>query len=196
MYIATIAHVARYNDAFALIFVLLFIRPSMEHTFTCTMCSAASHLKFHVSGYIKHLKIFHAHQPDFKVICGIGGCQRSYTNLGTFQNHIYGMHSDDCVITEERIESDNNAESENDCSSTNDTDHDEPYCETIDTGSNQQCSSTQSHSIIQKSSALFLLGIKEKFKLTQSSVNGIVQGITALNQHHISILKSQVNLTF
>ena len=65
---------------------------------------SASHLKFHVSDYIKHLKIFHAHQPNFKVICGIGGCQRNYTNLGTFQNHIYGVHSDgSCTVTEESI---------------------------------------------------------------------------------------------
>ena len=74
----------------------------MEHIFKCTMCSAASHLEFHVSEYIKHLKIFHAHQPDFKIICGIRGCQRNYTNLGTFPNHIYGVHSDvSCTITAE-----------------------------------------------------------------------------------------------
>ena len=84
---------------------LIFDRLSVERTvFMCTMCSAASHLKFDISGYIKHVKIFHAYQPDFKVICGIGGCHRSYTNLGTSQNHIYGIHSDDCEISEERME--------------------------------------------------------------------------------------------
>ena len=157
--------------------------------------SAASHLKFDVSGYIKHLKIFHAYQPDFKVICGIRGCQRSYTNLGTFQNHIYGIHSDDCDISEERKESSTiNNDSENDCSDANNTDHDEMYCEAIEDTDDidQQCRNLQS--IVQKSSALFLLGIKEKFKLTQSSINGIVQGITSLNQHHISMLKSQVSI--
>ena len=165
----------------------------MEHVFTCTMCSAASHLKFHVSDYIKHLKIFHAHQPEFKVICGIGGCQRNYTNLGTFQNHIYGVHSDgSCTVTKESIAV-NNTEfySENDCSDDN-SDTDEPYYENnVETDSNQQCSFQSS---IQKSSALFLLGIKEKFKLTQSSINGIVQGVTAMNQHHITVLKSQVSM--
>lgn len=174
------------------------LRPNMEqHIFTCTMCSAASHLKLHVSDYVKHLKIFHAHQSDFKVICGIGGCQRSYTNLGTFQNHIYGMHSDgSCTIieeTEERIlmnSTDLELDSESDAVY---SDTDELYYENdVETDSSQQCSS---ESIIQKSSALFLLGIKEKFKLTQSSINGIVQGVTALNQHHISILKSQVSMT-
>ena len=167
----------------------------MEHIFTCKICSAASHLKFHVSEYIKHLKIFHAHQPDFKVICGIGGCQRSFTNLGTFQNHIYGVHSDrSCTITEESTVM-NNTElgSEDDCSDDDNFDSDQPYYDdNVETDGNQQCSS---RSTIQKSSALFLLGIKEKFKLTQSTVNGVVQGVTAMNQHHISILKSQVSIT-
>lgn len=121
----------------------------MEHIFTCTMCSAASHLKFHVSEYIKHLKIFHAHQPDLKIICGIGGCQRNYTNLGTFQNHIYGVHSDvSCSIAEESIAMNNTElDSESDCgdSVNSDTGHDEPYCEdNIETDSNQQCSSQSS----------------------------------------------------
>ena len=30
----------------------------------CELCSAASHLKFHVSDYIKHLQMFHVHQPN------------------------------------------------------------------------------------------------------------------------------------
>ena len=66
----------------------------MAKTLTCELCSAALHLKFNISEYIKHLIIFHAHQPTFKDTCRIGGCQRKYTNLGTFRNHIYGMHSD------------------------------------------------------------------------------------------------------
>ena len=31
-------------------------------------------------------------QADFRVTCGISGCQRSYTNMGTFQNHVYNVH--------------------------------------------------------------------------------------------------------
>jgi len=58
----------------------------------CKLCSAASHLKFNVKGYVKHIQHFHAHQTNFKVTCGIDGCQRTYTNYGTFSNHVYAMH--------------------------------------------------------------------------------------------------------
>ena len=87
-----------------------------------------------------------------------------------------------------------NNDSGSDCSDANDTDHDEMCCETIEDTDSIDQPFGNLQSVIQKSSALFLLGIKEKFKLTQSSINGIVQGITSLNQHHISILKSQVSI--
>ena len=45
---------------------------------------------------------------------------------------------------------------------------------------------------LQKSSAMFLLGLKEKFKLTQAAVQEVVEGVTNLTQKRISILRSQV----
>lgn len=75
-----------------------------------------------------------------------------------------------------------------------DSDSDEPCCEgSVETDNNEQFSS---QSILQKSSALFFLGIKEKIKLTQTSIDGIVQGVTAINQQQISVLKSQVHASF
>ena len=76
-----------------------------------------------------------------------------------------------------------------------DSDDDDVTCYegSVETDSSHQFSSL---SFSQKSSALFLLGIKEKFKLTQSAIDSIVQGITAMNQQHISVLKSQVATCF
>ena len=45
---------------------------------------------------------------------------------------------------------------------------------------------------LQKSSAVFLFGLKEKFKLTQVAIQEIVEGVTSLTQKRISILHSQV----
>ena len=44
-----------------------------------------------------------------------------------------------------------------------------------------------------KSSALFLLGLKEKYKLTQASVQGIVDGVASLMQQNINYLQTQVS---
>jgi len=58
---------------------------------------------------------------------------------------------------------------------------------------NQPCISQE---MLQKSSATFLLGLKEKYQLTQTSLQGIIQGVTALNHQNMSTLKAQVRISF
>lgn len=66
----------------------------MAETLTCKLFSATSHLRLQMKEYLQHIKLFHAYQPDFKVTCGINGCQRTYTNFGTFHHHVDDVHTD------------------------------------------------------------------------------------------------------
>ena len=72
---------------------------------TCPLCSAASHLKFGITEYVKHIRIFHAHDPSFKITCGINGCQRTYSNFRTFVNHVSSVHTTDFTATSATTES-------------------------------------------------------------------------------------------
>ena len=65
----------------------------MALSLKCSLCLVASHLRFSVTDYIKHLRLFHVHQPDFKFTCPIDGCQKVYSNIGSFKNHISAMHT-------------------------------------------------------------------------------------------------------
>ena len=58
---------------------------------TCSLCTNIQRVKFTFSDYLKHLRLFHVHQANFRVTCGISGCQRSYTNIRKFQNHVYDV---------------------------------------------------------------------------------------------------------
>ena len=51
-------------------------------------------------------------------------------------------------------------------------------------------------SMLQKSSALFLLGLKEKHKLTQVAIQEIVENVTSLTQQRLSFLKHQVIVVY
>lgn len=62
-------------------------------TITCKLCSTTSHLRSQMKEYLQHINLFHAHQPDFKITCGISGCHRTYTNFRTFRHRIYDVHS-------------------------------------------------------------------------------------------------------
>lgn len=45
-----------------------------------------------LSKLLAHIWLFHAHQPSITIRCRIGGCQRTFQNFGTFQNHISAYH--------------------------------------------------------------------------------------------------------
>ena len=49
-------------------------------------------LRLSLREYLQHIKLFHAHQPNFHISCGIGGCERTFTNGRTFENHISSYH--------------------------------------------------------------------------------------------------------
>lgn len=114
----------------------------------CTLCTATSHLVLNVKEYIRRVKLFHAHRPDFRITCGIEGCQRVYRNPGTFFNHVYDVHGSNSQPTE-----------------TLPGDHDQTRwkgtstCTDEPTDCNDQ-SCTPSEDVLKKNSALFLLGLK------------------------------------
>lgn len=173
----------------------------MEELVACKLCSAASHLKFNIKGYVQHVQLFHAHQANFKIVCGINGCQRTYSNFGTFSNHVYAMHHQSakamCSVQLEsnmpNCDHDYDTTDGHDYDDNSDTDDDVNYdksntVQTIDCDHELCCS----QEFLQKSSATFLLGLKEKFKLTQVALQGVIQGVTALNHQNMISLKAQV----
>lgn len=163
----------------------------MENTLSCQLCSAASHIKFTMKSYIQHLRLFHGNQLDFRIKCGIGGCQSSYTNCGTFINHIYAIHPNGFAANPIPMSSENDQVESQDCISVevaNGSTGVQQGCD-MQLSENYSCYSPET---AKKLSASFLLGLKEKFKLTQVSIQGIIHGVTALDQYNISNLKLQV----
>ena len=193
----------------------------MSRSVTCILCAGKLSVKFNVSEYIQHVRLFHAYKPDFKITCGINGCLRSYTNVGTFRNHVSAAHysndqlyadiidrddpngiqcnenpdsSDDPDSSDEDLQSDNpNSDlvAENTFSDTNNITDAEDAVEACNVHS-LHCSME----LLQRSSALFLLGLKEKYKITQVAIQGVIQGVASITQQRISILKSQVCILY
>lgn len=163
----------------------------------CSLCTGTPRVKFSIRDYLKHLQLFHAHQPTFKITCGIGGCPRSYTNMKTYSNHVYGVHnlSSDPASPSEAPAQCGSSDICNDDLADPETCGAEDENSTIDynTTENNECIARQpSDNPLQRSSALLLLGLKEKYKLPQSTVQGIVNGMTSLIQQQMDTLKSQV----
>ena len=173
---------------------------------SCPLCSLTSHLKLNITTFLKHIKLFHAHQAGFKLTCGIHGCQRTFTNFRTFENHVSAMHRSNCDLSSTEAENntaneDSESPSSSEClwaadfSEVETSDESEEDVETNndpvtpDDHEAIQCSSE----LLQKSSALFLLGLKEKHKLTQVALQGVLEGVTNLNQQQLNLLHSKVH---
>ena len=186
----------------------------MSRSVTCTLCADKLSVKFNVSEYIQHVRLFHAYKPDFKITCGINGCLRSYTNVGTFRNHVSAAHYSNDQLYADTIDRDdpNGIQcNENPDSSDEDLQSDNPNSDLVaentfsdinnitDTEDVEACnvhSLDCSMELLQRSSALFLLGLKEKYKLTQVAIQGVIQGAASITQQTISILKSQVCILY
>lgn len=171
----------------------------------CSLCSLqGQQIKLSTSDYIKHIRLFHEYQPNFQFTCGINGCPRSYHNVGTFKNHVSEVHADLgssstsdsssgdwCELQSTSSSSTGDAEV-NPLEDTDSSDTDVEYYGEDTTETTSFDLPPCSMDALQKSSAVFLLGLKEKFKLTQVAIQEIVEGVTSLTQKRISILCSQV----
>ena len=159
----------------------------------CSLCTHTPPLRFSIANYLRHLRLFHVHQPNFDIKCGIGGCCRSYTNIGTFQNHVYAVHDSSKDSSSVSLTNGNSAVittvQNNDYDTEVDNDN---ILEDDVVMPDSQCTMPDSRKLLQKSSALFLLGLKEKYKLPQVVVQGIIDGVTSLSHHQAEIMKSQV----
>ncbi len=45
-----------------------------------------------MKGVLRHLALIHSHEADFRVICGINGCSRNYSNYHSYKKHMYQRH--------------------------------------------------------------------------------------------------------
>ena len=130
--------------------------------------------------------ISYTHQPSFKAICGIGGCLQSYTNIKTYTNHVYGVHD---LSTNLRSESSDSYRGDSTTTCNNDRNLDPMECNTEDVNSldNDYIMKTLVHNYLiicnYKDHLLYCcLGLKEKYKLPQSTVQGTAHGINSLLQ--------------
>lgn len=151
-------------------------------------------VNFMISDYLKHLQLFQVHQPDFRVTCGISGCQQYYTNMGTFQNNVYSVHY--CRKVKDTVDTSQVTGSSERIDTGDIVDHsDEISGFTDDIIEAQATVDPLEHPSLkplQQSSALFLLGLKEKYKLTQVTIQGVIDRVSSLNQHQMSLLKAEV----
>ena len=120
----------------------------------CSLCpyEQTAHLNLNLTELIKHIQLFHSHDPSFAITCGLDGCMRSFRNFRVFRNHVYSFHRHNTSTNP----------------NTNDADECEINCDDEDMADiAEKVKNDTSKKDLQVASALFLMCLKEKYKLTQ-----------------------------
>lgn len=146
----------------------------------CPLCTH-QHLQFNLTSWLKHIKLIHSHQAGFSITCGISGCQRTFTKFRTFEGHISAIHRHQADVTNNAPALDMASGGGVELEEGDDEENDETVVE-------ERFGSCE----LQQNSALFLLGLKEKHKLTQGAVQSLIDGVTCLSQQRLHSLFTQV----
>ena len=117
---------------------------------------------------------------------------RTFQNFTSFRNHLYMYHSHDpslCNDSEAEESGHTNHEV-----STVDDDISDPIGANgeLNDGDINYVSTVDNASALQRSSALLLMGLKERHKLIQVALQGVVQGVTSLVQSRMDLLYDHI----
>ncbi len=155
----------------------------------CPLCPSelSSRLQFNTTDYLKHVHLFHAHQPNFQITCGISGCERTFGKFHTFRKHISDWHRDETnptnpTNTTQQVSAPGLQE--------DDDDRDDVLAHRAEEPEFQAVRATPPS--IHESSALFLMGLKEERKLTQVALQSVIEGVTSLTQIRLTVLHGDV----
>ena len=109
-----------------------------------------------------HIGSVHSYEPNFKVVCGIEVCPRTYENFRSFKKHIHRIHA--------------NTLPANETNST--TDPPRSDIEDVEPGikAGNQIPS------LKCSAELFLLKTKEKRRVSQVTLDELVPDLTSLSK--------------
>ena len=128
---------------------------------------------------VRHMSAVHAHDPGFNITCGIQGCTRTYTNFYSFKKHLYWKHRDSLTMSTVEREDISITDFEDYAGGSN-----EELC--------IQPASSKTHTDHEQQIALFLLKSKEIRKVSQVSLDGLIDDFTSLLSFKVHTLESNV----
>lgn len=124
---------------------------------------------------LRHIGTVHAHDPNFYLQCVVDGCPRTYTNYSSFRKHLRLKHCEHLIAAPSIPESD----------------FEERGNEMIDLN---EASIFEDEHLKLRSSALFLLKAKEVYRLTQWSLNNVMEEVRTIVQQTLREVERQVLL--
>ena len=138
---------------------------------------------------VSHLRLVHSGDPNFELVCGIGGCQQEFHAFSAFSSHVYRSHRAALgLLTEDPSDKESPsssqqevivADNEMDCGDAVYSNWEEIYNPVLLHSEPEQ----------QLAAAKFLLGLKENKHISQTAIDDVVSGCGILISGMVNSLK-------
>ena len=142
--------------------------------FTCSMCHQYTSSSIHA--VLRHIGSVHAHQANFRVVCGIQECPRTYTNYYSFRKHLRRKH----IILEDVSQTDSFEyplyDQETDVSESEAL---QPYIDPDE--------------LLKRNVTLFILKTKEVRHVSQLALNDLIGDMSSMVQQTVDIMASKIS---
>ena len=68
-----------------------------KNMFSCPNCAISQFPT--LRKLLRHIRLSHSDQENFRIACNLQGCSRTFQSLRTFENHVYAYHDVNSVTS-------------------------------------------------------------------------------------------------
>lgn len=147
--------------------------------------------------YVSHLRLVHAKDPNFNIMCGVNGCREVFRAFSAFSSHIYRHHREaigigSAIVQElESSTSPVHPASEYETESVAAAVCDPPDPVPSTTGAAPVNVEVVSRDM-KEEAARFLLMLREGRQISQAAIGDVIRGCKSLYQRAIMAMKEKV----
>lgn len=157
----------------------------MNSVYNCSLCDFAVPTK---PMLLSHIRLIHSNDPRFVVTCGIGGCVYTAKRFSTYYSHIYRKYPNSGYISRKTSEIERLVSPEHEHLPDN-------LFTQYNEGIGVESTVGRDDEVQRRSSALFILKLKEARRVSQVVVDDVVEELSGLFEHSSERLKAGVSST-
>lgn len=149
-------------------------------------CPLCAYQVLRLQQLVSHLRLVHSGDPNFELVCGIGGCRQRFGAFSAFNSHVYRFHRAALGLSDEQLmpsDEENLPSNSQEAVSDMTMDCDSCGIEPPPCISDEICDPTlqSSEGLEQQTAAAkFLLGLKASKHISQAAVDEVVDGCEML----------------
>ena len=140
---------------------------------------------------VSHLRLVHSGDPNFELVCGIGGCQQEFRTFSAFSSHVYRSHRAALGLLAEDPSDKGSPPSSSQQVTVADNEMDCGILELQPSNWEETRNPVLLYSEPEQqlAAAKFLLGLKENKHISQTAIDDVVSGCGILISGMVNSLK-------